>query len=233
MQSPERTREIFGRFDNYILRIRLDPGSPRDLLVRGRPELAVEKIVEATYNLDKALEAMRETRDPERLSATVREKLGPEAVRLLARINQLKIQEQKAPPNSDLQRQLREEIRLEEKRFDALWKEHRENLAFLTLDWIEPLAREHLTYFMALAKLELAVRSELLAERRSQTAEGRRRDQLTPAQRWRSAEEWFDRYLALVLPQPRSEWAGAAQQFREVCRAAQQRLAAQTAERTP
>jgi hypothetical protein len=233
MQSPERTREIFGRFDNYILRIRLEPGSPRDLLVRGRPELAVEKIVEATYNLDKALEAMRETRDPERLSFTVREKLGPEAVRLLARINQLKVQEQKAPPNSDLQRQLQEEIRLEEKRFDALWKEHRENLAFLTLDWIEPLAREHLTYFMALAKLELAIRSELLAERRGQAAEGRRREQLTPAQRWRSAEEWFDRYLALVLPQPRSEWAGAAQQFRELCRVAQQRLAAQTAERTP
>lgn len=226
MRSPERTREIFSRFDNFVLRIRLEPGSPRDLLVRGRPELAVEKIVESQHSIDKTLEVLRENMDPVRLNTTMREKLGPEAVRLVARLNELKVQEQKAPPNSELQRQLREEIRAEEKRFDALWKEHRVNLSFLTFDWVEPLAREHLTYFMALAKMELAVRAELLAQRRAAAGPERSRETLDPNQRWRSAEEWFDRYLALVLPQPRSEWSAAAEQFRTYCRQAQQRATA-------
>lgn len=227
MQSPERTHEVFSRFDNFILRIRLEPGSPRDLLVRGRPELAVEKIVQTQYELDKTLEVLRDNMDPVRLHATVREKLAPEAVRLVARLNDLKVQEQKAPAGSDLQRQLREEIRLEEKRFDALWKENRVNLAFLTFDWVEPLAREHLTYFMALAKMELAVRSDLTAELRGQAGPERIRDPLVPQQRWRSAEEWFERYLALVLPQPRSEWASAAEQFRAYCRQTQERSKAE------
>ncbi|MCS6977938.1 MAG: hypothetical protein NZM31_13150 [Gemmatales bacterium] len=229
MQSPERTHEIFSRFDNFILRIRLEPGSPRDLLVRGRPELAVEKIVASQYELDKTMEVLRDTMDPARISASMRDRLGPEAVRLVTRLNDLKVQEQKAPANSELQRQLREEIRLEEKRFDALWKENRVNLAFLTFEWAEPLAREHLTYFMALAKLELAVRADLLAERRGQAGPERVRDALVPAQRWRSAEEWFERYLALVLPQPRSEWAAAAEQFRAYCRQAQTRPTADAA----
>jgi hypothetical protein len=145
----------------------------------------------------------------------------------VARLNELKVQEQKAPAGSELQRQLREEIRLEEKRFDALWKENRVNLAFLTFDWVEPLAREHLTYFMALAKMELAVRADLTAELRGQGGPERIRDPLVPQQRWRSAEEWFERYLALVLPQPRSEWAASAEQFRAYCRQAQGRPTAE------
>jgi hypothetical protein len=226
MRSPQRTREMFSRFDNYVLRIRLDPGGARDLLVRGRPEIAVEKILETQYNLDKTVEVLRDNMDSVRLNRQMRETWGPEAVRLVAKLNDLKVQEQKAPANSELQRQLRDQIRLEEQRFDAVWKENRVNIGFLTVEWAEPLVREHLTYFMALAKMELAVRSELQSAGKGDAA--RSGDQLTSAQRWRSAEDWFDRYQALVLPQPRSQWAAAAEQHRTTCQKARERLSAST-----
>jgi hypothetical protein len=223
LRSPERAREIYSRYDNYVMRIRLEPGGVRDLLVRGRPELAVEKIVEAQANLDRALGILFENNDSERLSKQMREDWGPEVVRLVATVNQLKVDAEKAPPNSEEKRQLTERMRAEEKRFDAVWKENRGPMGFLTIEWSEPLVREHLVYFMALSKMELALRAEYLAGKQT-TARGK--DQLTPSQKWQSAEDWFDRYQALVLAQPRSQWATAAEQHRAACRKATQRLAA-------
>jgi hypothetical protein len=234
---------LFNRFDSLFLSIRLLPtgmeeevrveqgqvkrartpvGGVRDLLVRGRPEEAIERILDLEARLDKAMEYFRREPYPvpEMRNTWVPKLLEAEQALQALLVDRQKLDAQQAPAAA--RQQLDEQIRSQHRTVMGLWKEQERNLTYLGVEWALPEVREHLTYFMGLAKMELAVRAEIQAAR-----PGARRTTvgvLTPAEHWGSAAHWFERYLAFVLPRPRNSWAQGAAIHLATCRNAQQRL---------
>lgn len=196
-----RARRVYQHFDMILQRIRIDSGSPRDYLVRGRPELAVERTLQADSRLDKILEDFRSR--------------GAPGGRMFEEWSD------------------RLERAVDDLEFNTIWTRAEQPYSFLSAVWATPELREHLTYFMGLSKVELAMRSEWLS---SQQPEHPRvppfargaggSDQPSHYQEWESAADWFIRYEAMVLPYSRRQWADAAQRHLAYCRSRQHQFAA-------
>jgi hypothetical protein len=227
----ERSQRMFAQFDKDMGIVRSEPGSARDLLVRGRPELSIEKALTLEARFDKIMEILptqgdlrRSLFDPipvqqGKISPPWKDQLITAEAELNKALNQ-----RKRLRNEDTAtaHQLEETIRIQSLIIDGLWIGRQIQFNYLNHEWILPEVREHLAYYMALAKMEMAIRAELQAAQ--QTKRPTAADELTPLQQWQSAADWFERYQTLILPQPRSHWGPSAVIHLATCREAIARL---------
>jgi hypothetical protein len=249
----ERSRFLYENFDRVFLSIRVQPetireeeveakntsllegvpqprrrtvrlGGVRDLLVRGRPELCVDRVLELEDRLGKMHDAFVTQLDmiPGQTEKALRTEWAPKFLAAVRRLDELQQQRQSsggaptAPTASD------ELLRNTDAAVQGLIKEQTLPLSFLSHEWALPELHEHLTYFMGLAKLELALRSEVAAA--TPRRGGAPTSFLTPAQQFASAADWFERYQALVMSRPRNTWGPAVANHLQTCRDAQKRL---------
>jgi hypothetical protein len=237
---PEKSDRLFDMLDVAFHRVLSEPGSAHDLLVRGRPEQAIDRILYLDGYFDKIGELLPQQPDLTKAMVDPIEipsmpKQEPWRVQLLnaeAYLNELaneknRLKKEEAAAARDLD----DKIRRTTLAIDGMWLGRKIQLNYLNHQWSMPLVREHLTYFMGVAKMELAMRAELQARR--QTKATTSPDQLTPLQQWQSAAEWFERYLVLVLPRPRNLWGQASVTQLAVCKAAIARLGPKPAAETP
>jgi hypothetical protein len=250
--GPARGQQLYRSFDRLILSVRVQPvseevwvveqgrtptglpqvqqkttrtGGVRDLLVRGRPEQSIDRALGMETDLAKVHDVFRTQLDfvPGQVEERLRTEWAPKLLAAFRRLDELQLQRQHSPSGKtaalaegDLA--LRNAAAVLEGQF----REQELDLRYLSAEWAKPEVQEHLTYFTALAKLELAIRAEVGAARRGGTVG--QAAFLSPAQQYASAASWFERYQALVLPRVRNSWGPAAAKHLATCRAAQQRL---------
>ncbi len=212
---PDYSQPMFQYFDLLFLRLRLEPGGVRDLLVRGKPEQSVDRILWFEKQLEKSVEAWRSFENP---VPVVRQQWQPLVIKAVEQLQRAKAEQ--APS---------EQIQALARRVEGLWIDGQLHWRFLSNEWAALELREQLTYAMGLAKMELAVRAELRAERALPTE---RADLWAAAAReWQSAAAWFSRYQAMLYSLPRIQtspllmersWSAAVRRHLETC---QQRLA--------
>ena len=210
--SPQ---SLVNEFDKLFVNVRLEPGGGRDLLVRGKPHQAVASLSRMENRLDRALDNFHKE-----MNYTVPRFREEFVVWLTSRANQLrKIQQSMATvtKGSAEERQLaleRAEIYFQ---LETIWKETniKGMLSNLGAEWAMPELREHLTYFMGLAKLELAIRAERNYRRNPKTVwpEG----VPTPTEQYIAAADWFKRYEALIIPMNSSLWIDAVRERHKEC----------------
>jgi hypothetical protein len=250
--SPELKRQLFQHFDNLFLSVRIQPvsteevevrregaptipgisnqpervqrrkGGVRDLLVRGRPEQAVDRVLDMELRLQKMMEVFRGEVEAFQgyQEAELRNKWAKELLGAQARFSELMVLRQGLQDKSQLEG-LNEELRKAALILDGKIQEQDMNLRYLSAEWALPDISEHLTYFMALAKMELAIRAEVQARLHKANPAA---NVLTPAQQWQSAADWFERYEAQILGNPRQHWARSAAAHLATCREALARL---------
>jgi hypothetical protein len=216
------TDPLFKVFDSLFLKIRSEPGGIRDLLVRGKPEQAINKIVETESKLDKELDRFHhDLPDP---TEFLRAKWARQLKDAEGALLELNLRRRQVPPDSPDGRALEEAFRKQMQVVETIWRSQETAINYLNVEWANPVVREHLAYFMGLAKMELAIRAELQAAR--QASRPLPEGQLTVAQQYGSAAEWFRRYQGIVLPRTRNLWGLAVERHLQTCEQAQQRLAA-------
>jgi hypothetical protein len=207
---------------NQPERVQKRRGGVRDLLVRGRPEQTVERALDLEAKLQKMMETFHgeveafQGRQEQELKTT----WAKELLAAQERFNELKVRAQTATDKGQAMA-LEEELRKAYRVLDGKLQEQDSNVSYLSAEWALPEITEHLTYFMALAKMELAIRAETQA---SLGKRGPASGVLTPAQQWQSAGDWFERYNALVLGKPRHHWAVSTAKHLATCREAEARL---------
>ncbi len=200
------TQSLFSEFDRRFLSLRLEPGGGRDLLVRGRAPQAIAKISKLENDLDRALDVFRQHVEG---VEDFRTKFLPTIYKLQDDLKALQQQLAKETANTPETQELQNQYLQKIKTYDQLWKEQgrRNMVSNLGSSWAMPELREHITYFMALAKMEMAIRAEMRFKRNPKAPWP---DQLPlPAQQFASAAEWFRRYEALVLPMNSAVWLDA------------------------
>ena len=227
----DRSQRMLMALNKDIGLVRSEPGSAHDLLVRGRPDLAIDKILFREGQFDKIVELLPAQGDIRRTLfdplPTSQGRLGPcwkdqliaaetELQKAYGQRKRLKEEESAA------RAQLDETVHIQMLVINGLWVGREVQFSYLNHEWIMPEVREHLAYYMALAKMELAIRAELQAARPGKGPKAA--DELTPLQQWQSAAEWFERYLTLILPRPRNHWAPSAVTHLATCREAIARL---------
>jgi hypothetical protein len=254
--GPQESRELFRNFDALFLNLRVHPtrvqeeeaaeqgalrmpgvenqprreqqrtGGVRDLLVRGRPEQAVDRALDLEGKLDKIVGQFYTQIEAE-LGKTERDmetKWIPKLLKEKRALDSLVVERQRQAPGDKaaaaaLERKINDAFRI----YRSTLQDQSMQLVYLSVVWAQPEMLEHLTYFTALAKLELAIRAEHRAgQPRSSTAGV----QLTPLQQWESAADWFDRHLAYALPRSRNHWTTSAQEHLQTCQQAIQKLKA-------
>jgi hypothetical protein len=216
-------------FQRLFRETRLDAGGPRDLLIRGRLEQVIYRILRFENRMDKALEvhhgstqALTKFRDEASAELKQLELLRGDMPRLLARR-------------------------------EGFNQQHAAVMFHMAYDWAAVDLREHLTYFMGLAKIAQAERADAqtrslragyqealtLVDRVSlwQAPAGPLLSGLatvvpppeagraTADQEWEAAALWLERYQALVLGQDRNYWYPAARLQLAICRQRQGRFA--------
>ncbi len=204
--QPRHSAPLFEYFDRLFLRLRLEPGGVRDLLVRGKPEQAVDRILWFEQQLDRSQESWRSFENP---VPYMRQQWG---VQIVKAVEQLRNAMAKRAGSENTSQEFSDLFR----RVEGYWLDGQINLRFLSNEWAAAELREHLCYFMALSKMELAVRAELRAER---AAAAERAELWTAAVReWQSATDWFSRYQAMIYGQKRSQWPDAVRNHLEICK---------------
>lgn len=232
--TPGRSQRLFNRFDQFFIRLRLEPGSVRDLLVRGRPEQAVRRILELESRLDRSMDMIltQGNPTPELRAAWSRNLRDAEEE---FRAKELQRRNARAAGNTAREAELRQELNPIGFRIEGLWREKQSAIDNLALVWAEPDYREHLTYFMGLAKMELAIRAELQPARPRDALPGSEApvQPISAAQHWASAIEWFNRYEAIALSRIQASsdpslqdhlWYRAVERHLTTCRQALDRL---------
>ena len=221
LRAPAQVARLYQRYESYVLSVRTGSGRPRDLLVRGRPEVAVDIIIDTENIIDRMIDMAKErhltSADP------LRKTWVPKLIAAVREFQERNLELQKAAPGSAEAIELEERLRVQSLVVEGLWREPDITWRYLSMQWAEPLMRENLTYYMALAKVDLAIRAELQSQQGGPAAPGG--VVLTPAQRWASADRWLRRYLDLIVSQPNGTWTGAVGELLKRCRAAQDRLA--------
>jgi hypothetical protein len=145
---------------------------------------------------------------------------APKLLALQNRFNDLVVRRQTADRASALA--LQDELQKSALALQAFVQERDNLFAYLSTEWAYPDITEHLTYFMALAKMELAIRAEVQVALRGSAIPSA--GVLTPAQQWQSAGDWFERYLTMIIGKPRNYWGPSAARHLATCQAAQARL---------
>ncbi|MDW8223851.1 MAG: hypothetical protein RMJ82_12970 [Gemmatales bacterium] len=198
---------LFRTFDNLILRVRIEPGGARDLLVRGQVLQSLATLEQFERDIDEKL-AMFYRRMGGDFSSTgiedpvlvFRNKWAPEIIRLYHQFELRRLQAlpgSRDPALTDLSA-----------RIEALWKQHTATLYYLNYDWAAPELIEQIAYFTALGRLDWAIRLEM-----------RLPDQPSPARleevkrEYETALYWLKRYQSLVTTRGRRQWERAVAQL--------------------
>jgi hypothetical protein len=212
LASAHDRNQLVRDFDMVFLRMRVEPGGVRDLLVRGRPEEAVQRILIQEDRIDKALDANNREVDP---VPNMVKNWVPAVIQHSRQLAELRgrLDAAAETEKQGIMAKMAEEVRV----IDNLWRDRRATLDVLAVIWAVPEYRAHLTYFMAVAKMDLARRAE--QRQRNLAGQPWPADQQTPAQLWNSALEWLNRYQALVLPLGRDPWQDAVSRQIQICNA--------------
>ncbi|MFT3881251.1 MAG: hypothetical protein QM703_16500 [Gemmatales bacterium] len=209
------TQSFLYEFDRLFVRLRLEPGGGRDLLVRGKPHQAIASLSQLENRLDRLLDMFH--KDVTFSISSFREGFVVPVVQkyleLRQGVQQLNTQPRDTKESQDLQRKCSElMIQLQ-----AVWKDQgaKSMIANLGAEWAIPEVREHITYFMGLSKMELAVRAEMRFRRNPKAAWPA--EAPTPAEQYAAASEWFRRYEALVIPMKTNVWLDAVKLRHQEC----------------
>lgn len=197
---PYAADRLFRTFDNLVLRLRIEPGGARDLLVRGQVLQALAVLEQTERDIDEKLATFYRrmggdfsntgTEDP---VVVFRNKWAPEIIQLY---QQFEIRRLQTLPGS-------RDPALNElsSRIEALWKQHTATLYYLNYDWAAPEMVEQITYFTALGRLDYAIRLEMRLPQQPSPAKLRE-----VHREYETALYWLKRYQALVATRSRRHW---------------------------
>jgi hypothetical protein len=210
------SQRLFNEFDKVFVNLRLEPGGGRDLLVRGKPHQAVERISRLDNRIDRALELFRKD-----MANTVSYMKNNDLKSLMEWTKDLQESQQlltTVAKGSKEEQELDLKCRTLFMKIETIWKGtgFRQALSQLGIEWAMPDMREHITYFMALSKMELAIRAEM-QYRKNPNAKWPA-DSPTPAELYTSAAAWFERYLVLIQPTNGNIWLDAVNLRLAECR---------------
>lgn len=213
---PGALNRLYAEFDRLFISLRLEPGGGRDLLVRGKPYQAVERMSKLENNLDRALDMFHKE-----MSYTLPMFRETIVVGLTDRIQKVQraFQEQATlTKGSPEEREKSIEINRALNSVELFWNEPnvKQYIRQLGAEWAVPDVREHLSYFMGLSKMELAIRTEMQYQKNPNAV--RSPDAATPEELYASAAAWFARYEALILPTNSRLWLDAVQARHQECR---------------
>lgn len=213
LASPRDQQRLLQPFEELFLRVRVEPGGVRDLVVRGRPDEAIQRIVIQEERMNKALDAANREFSP---LPNIKKEWVPLVIARSRRIAELQLQLRTA---DEAQRpELLQQLSGEVMKMELLWKDRAAAFSNLAVVWAAPEYRAQLTYLMALAKMDLARRAELRKLRLA--GQPWPADQIRPEQLWTSARDWLQRYQAITLTLGKDPWQAAVARQLEVCRAA-------------
>lgn len=219
---PGSSQSLFYDFDRLFIRLRLEPAGGRDLIVRGKPSQAVATISLIENRLDRQLDMFHKdgtiaiTAFREGFLTPVLQRYG-ELKQGLQQINTL-------PRDSKESQELQQKCSEMLMQLQTVWKDQNAKaiVSNLGAEWAVPELREHITYFMGLAKMELAIRAEMRYLRNPKAAWPV--GSPTPAEQYAAASEWFRRYEALVIPMKSNLWLDAVKQRHQECKERQAQL---------
>jgi hypothetical protein len=202
-------------FDRQFISLRLEPGGGRDLLVRGTASQAISKLVQTENLLDISLDQFHANLT--QVIPRLRDMIVPALRNQSLIIRQLDARLRQTPSGAPDRPQLEQQLNETRRAYDSVWRESniRSDIVNMNRDWAMPELREHLTYFMGLSKLELAIRSEMRLLRNPKAPWPE--DLPRPDEQYASAAEWFRRYEAIVLPTGHGIWLEAVLQHRDFC----------------
>ncbi|MCS7166515.1 MAG: hypothetical protein RMI91_13180 [Gemmatales bacterium] len=200
---PYAADRLFRTFDNLILRVRTEPGGPRDLLVRGQVLQALAALEQLERDMDEKLATFYRrmggdfsTTGNEDPVLVFRNKWAPEVIRLY---QQFELRRAQTPPGT------RDPILTElTTRIEALWRQHTATLYYLNYDWATPELLEQIAYLTALGRLDLAIHLEMRLPEDPSPA------RLEEVKReYETALYWLKRYQALMATRSRRQWERA------------------------
>lgn len=217
-------QSLFYEFDRLFIRLRLDPGGGRDLLVRGKPHQAVANLSHLENRLDRLLDMFH--KDGGGVTSVSLFRSGfllpvmQKYAELKGAVQQLNTLPRDSKQAQDLQRKCSEMMI----QLQAVWKDQNAKniVTNLGAEWAIPEVREHITYFMGLSKMELAIRSEMRFLRNPKAVWPTGTP--TPAEQYAAASEWFRRYEALVIPTKSNNWLDAVKLRHQECKERQAQL---------
>jgi len=206
---------LLSDFDRQFIALRLEPGGGRDLLVRGNANQAVSKLAHSESLLERSTDQFH--RGKANLMPQIRYGTIPALIRESDRLREMELEYARAEAGSPRQAELAQRLPEVRRAYDSIWREQgvRNDIVNMNREWAMPELREHYTYFLGLAKLELALRAELRLRRNPNAAWPE--DLPSPADQFASAAEWFRRYEALVLPTGSGIWLDAVRDYRQFC----------------
>jgi len=204
---PYAADRLFRVFDHLILKLRIEPGGARDLLVRGQVLQALAELERTERDLDEKLATFYRrmggdfsttgTQDP---VVVLRNKWAPDIIALYQQLEELRLAQlpgSRGPTLDKLSSQI-----------EAAWKLHTATLYYLNYDWAAPELLEQITYFMALGRLDWAIRLEMRLPENPSPA------QLQEVRReYETAAYWLKRYQALTATRSRRQWERAVAQL--------------------
>jgi hypothetical protein len=224
---PYAADRLFRTFDNLVMRLRIEPGGARDLLVRGQILQALAALEQTERDMDEKLATFYRrmggdfsstgTEDP---VVVLRNKWAPEIIRLYQQFELRRLQV--LPGNRDTTlTELSAQI-------EGLWKQHVATLYFLNYDWAAPELLEQITYFTALGRLDWAIRLEMRLPEQPPLAK------LEEVKReYETARYWLKRYQALVSTRSRRQWERTVVQLLPLAERGVQRMEARLQGRSP
>jgi hypothetical protein len=208
--GPRGAVKLFRAFDNLFLRVRVEPGGIRDLIVRGRPEEAVDRILELEKELEEILANLRQRfREGPTINEVLEKSWLPQMRLALDESRRAEAIARSGNPGNI-------NLREHEMRLEGYWRSMRVNLIQVGYDWAAPEILEHNTYMMALAKMELAIRFETRLPGPPDDGQKQRLREM-----YQSATFWFERYQNLVATRRTKQWETSARDLLAQCRARQ------------
>ncbi len=225
---PGTSQSLFFDFDKLFIRLRLEPAGGRDMLVRGKPHQAVASLSKLENQLDRLLDQFH--KGSYQQVSYFRESLLKPVLQKYAELRLAAQQMNALPKDSKEARDAQLKCGDLLMQLQAVWKDQnvKSMVSNLGADWAIPELREHLTYFMGLAKMDLAIRDEMKFLRNPKIVWPVGTP--TPSEQFAAAPEWFRRYEAMVIPMKTNVWLDAVKLRHEECREHQAKLEKLTAQ---
>lgn len=225
---PGSSQSLVFDFDRLFIRLRLEPAGGRDMLVRGKPHQAVASLSKLENQLDRLLDMFH--KGTYQQISYFREAFLTPLLQRYAELRQTALKMNTLPKDSKEARDA--QFRCSELliQIQAAWKDPNTKamVSNLGAEWAIPELREHLTYFMGLAKMDLAIRDEMKLLRNPKMVWPVGTP--TPSEQFAAASEWFRRYEAMVIPMKTNVWLDAVKLRHEECKEHQARLEKLTAQ---
>lgn len=204
---PESEVNFFHAMEMLIVRLRLEPGSPRDWLVRGKRSQAVFAMVRYEQNMDTALDQLI----PQLTGVT---NMFKEMLEPMPEMRKQVIEAMDQVRKGGGSRQRLEGM---VNGYYAKWRTMDIQQTQMNRLWCNECLREHVTYFIAQAKADLADKAAYRFRRDPKATWPA--DLPKPADQYESAIEWLKRYEAMVIPADFNHWLEGAIKLRQECEA--------------